>query len=87
MPLPGHGPRSGQSARAEISPSYTGDPRHRSERPEEIRMPRPEMTIVQHPRPGQNYGPGKEPQAVRDAWDRHLQTQREAEQEPEAGAS
>ena len=43
-------------------------------------------TVVQ-PRPAQNYGPGKEPQSVRDAWDRHLQTQREAEQEPEAGAS
>jgi hypothetical protein len=42
-------------------------------------------TIVQ-PRPAQNYGPGKEPQSVRDAWDRHLQNQREAE-EPEAEAS
>jgi hypothetical protein len=45
------------------------------------------VTIVQHPRPGQDHGPGNEPQSVRDAWDRHLQTQREAEQEPEAEAS
>jgi hypothetical protein len=43
------------------------------------------VTIVQHPQPGQNYGPGKEPQSVRDAWDAHLQ--REAEPEPEAEAS
>lgn len=35
------------------------------------------------PEPG-NRG---EPQAVRDAWDKHLQAQREAEQEPEAEAS
>jgi hypothetical protein len=46
------------------------------------------------PRPGdfpglltQDYGPGREPQSVRDAWDRHLQGQREAKQEPEAEAS
>jgi hypothetical protein len=45
------------------------------------------VTIAQHLRPGQNYGPGKEPQSVRDAWDTHLQTQREAEQEAEAEAS
>ncbi len=36
--------------------------------------------IVQHPRSGQNYGPGSEPQAVRDAWDAHL---RETGGEPE----
>jgi hypothetical protein len=45
------------------------------------------VTIFQHPPPGRNYGPGVEPQSVRDAWDKHLQTQREAEQEPEAEAS
>jgi hypothetical protein len=45
------------------------------------------MTIVQHPQPGQNYGPGKEPQAVRDAWDKHLQAQQDAEAEPEAEIS
>jgi hypothetical protein len=44
-------------------------------------------TIVHHPRLTQDYGPGKEPQSVRDAWDAHLQSQREAEQEPEAEAS
>ena len=38
------------------------------------------------PARAQNYDPGKEPQSVRDAWDRHLQNQREAE-EPEAEAS
>ena len=42
---------------------------------------------LQHPRPAQNYGPGKEPQSVRDAWDAHLQSQHEAEPEPEAEAS
>ena len=43
-----------------------------------------EATIVQ-PRPAQNYGPGKEPQSVRDAWDRHLQNQRETDRrEPDA---
>jgi hypothetical protein len=45
------------------------------------------VTIVRHPRLTQDYGPGKEPQSVRDAWDAHLQTQREAVQEPEAEAS
>jgi hypothetical protein len=45
------------------------------------------VTIVQHPRLTLDYGPGKEPQSVRDAWDKHLQSQREAEQEPEAEAS
>ena len=45
------------------------------------------VTIVQHPQPGQNYGPGKEPQSVRAASDAHLHNQREAEQEPEAEAS
>jgi hypothetical protein len=45
------------------------------------------ITTVHHPLPGQNYGPGMEPQSVRDAWDAHLQSQREAEQEPEAEAS
>ncbi len=46
------------------------------------------ITTVFHPRPNQNYGPGMEPQSVRDAWDAHLQTQQpEAEQEPEAEAS
>lgn len=46
------------------------------------------FTIVFHPLPGRNYGPGMEPQSVRDAWDAHLQgQQREAEQEPEAEAS
>ena len=46
------------------------------------------------PRPGdfpgrltQDHGPGREPQSVRDAWDNHLQGQREAEPEPEAEAS
>jgi hypothetical protein len=46
-----------------------------------------EVTIVQHPQPGQNYGPGKEPESVRDAWDAHLRNQREAGPEPEAEAS
>jgi hypothetical protein len=45
------------------------------------------VTIVHHPRPGQNHGPGNEPQSVRDAWDAHLQAQSEAELEPEAAAS
>ena len=40
----------------------------------------------QHPRLTQDYGPGKEPQSVRDAWDAHLQSQRETEPEPEAEA-
>jgi hypothetical protein len=35
--------------------------------------------IVQRPRPGHNYGPGREPACVRDAWDRQLQGLREAE--------
>ena len=35
----------------------------------------------------QNYGPGKEPQSVRDAWDAHLHSQHETEPEPEAEAS
>jgi hypothetical protein len=43
--------------------------------------------IVQQPRPGQNYGPGREPASVRDAWDKQLQGQREAEQDAEAEAS
>jgi hypothetical protein len=34
---------------------------------------------VIHPWAGQNYGPGREPQTVRDAYDRHLQAQQEAE--------
>jgi hypothetical protein len=42
-----------------------------------------QWTITQHPRPGQNYGPGKELQSVRDAWDMYLQAQPEAEAEPE----
>ncbi len=42
------------------------------------------VTIAQQPRPAQDYGPGKEPQSVRDAWDSHLHNQREAETEPEA---
>ncbi len=45
------------------------------------------VTIVHHPRPGQNHGPGNEPRSVRDAWDACLQAQREAEPEPEAEAS
>lgn len=45
------------------------------------------VTIVHHPSPGRNYGPGREPQSVRDAWDAHLQAQREADAEPEAEAS
>ncbi len=45
------------------------------------------VIIVQQPRPAQDYGPGKEPRSVRDAWDIHLQSQREAGQEPEAEAS
>jgi hypothetical protein len=45
------------------------------------------VTVIQHARPAQNFGPGKEPPSVRDAWDAHLQSQREAEQEPEAEAS
>ena len=40
----------------------------------------------QHPQLTQDYGPGKEPQSVRDAWDAHLQSQREAAPEPEAEA-
>ena len=45
------------------------------------------VTIVQHPRPGRDYGPGMEPQGVRDAWDDYLRaTGREAGQEPEAEA-
>ena len=44
------------------------------------------VTLVQHARPAQNYGPGKEPQSVRDAWDAHLHSQHEAEPEPEAEA-
>jgi len=43
------------------------------------------ITLVQHARPAQNYGPGKEPQSVRDAWDAHQHSQHEAEPEPEAG--
>jgi hypothetical protein len=43
------------------------------------------MMIVQYPRSGQNYGPGSEPQPVRDAWDAYL---RETAGEPaEAEAS
>ena len=34
-----------------------------------------------------DYGPGKEPQSVRDAWDAHLHTQHEAAPEPGANAS
>jgi hypothetical protein len=45
------------------------------------------VTTVQHPRPSQNYGPGKEPQAVRDAWDKHLQAQQEADAEAELEAA
>lgn len=47
------------------------------------------VTIVQHARPGQNYGPGREPQSVRDAWDAHLKAQpgKQAEREREAEAS
>ena len=41
------------------------------------------VTLVQHARPAQNYGPGKEPQSVRDAWDAHLQNQHETETETE----
>ena len=41
----------------------------------------------QHPRLTRDYGPGKEPQSVRDAWDAHLQAQREAAPEPEAEPS
>ena len=44
------------------------------------------VTLVQHPRLAQDYGPGKEPQSVRDAWDAHLNSQHEAEPEPEAEA-
>jgi hypothetical protein len=48
-----------------------------------------QSTIVVHPSLGQNYGPGKEPEAVRAAWDRHLQAQplatAEAELEAEIG--
>jgi hypothetical protein len=43
--------------------------------------------IIQHPRPGQNYGPGREPASVRDAWDRQLHVLHEAEQDAEAEAS
>ena len=46
--------------------------------------PAAKVTLIQLPRPAQNYGPGKEPQSVRDAWDAHLQAQREHEPEPEA---
>ena len=42
------------------------------------------ISIEITPRPGQNYGPGKEPQAVRDAWDFHLEAQSAAEAVPEA---
>jgi hypothetical protein len=46
------------------------------------------VTITQHPRPGQNYGPGIEPQGVRDAWDAYLHgtagEREEAEPQPEA---
>jgi hypothetical protein len=45
------------------------------------------VTIVHNPLPGQNYGPGMEPQSIRDAWDAHLQGQPQAELEPEAEAS
>lgn len=47
----------------------------------------PKLTIVHHPRPGQNWGPGMEPQAVRDAWDAQLQAQAGTEAQPEAEAS
>jgi hypothetical protein len=47
----------------------------------------PKVTIVQLARLTQDYGPGREPQSVRDVWDKHLQGQPEAEQEPEAEAS
>lgn len=30
------------------------------------------VTIVQHLRPGRDYGPGMEPLSVRDAWDDYL---------------
>jgi hypothetical protein len=40
----------------------------------------------QHPQVTQDHGPGNEPQSVRDAWDAHLQSQRETEPEPEAEA-
>ena len=50
-------------------------------------LPTATVTLVQHARPAQNYGPGKEPQSVRDAWDAHLHRQHEAEPEPEAEAS
>jgi hypothetical protein len=43
--------------------------------------------IVQQPRPGQNYRPGREPASVRDAWDKQRHGHREAEQDAEAEAS
>jgi hypothetical protein len=46
-----------------------------------------EGTTVRELRPGQNYGPGREPASVRDAWDKQLQRRREAEQDAEAEAS
>ena len=48
--------------------------------------PTARVTLVQLPRPAQNYGPGKEPQGVRDAWDAHLHSQHEPEPEAEAEA-
>jgi hypothetical protein len=48
--------------------------------------PTAKATLVHLPRPAQNYGRGKEPQSVRDAWDAHLHNQQEPEPEPEAEA-
>jgi hypothetical protein len=42
---------------------------------------------AQQPRLNRDYGPGREPQSVRDAWDARLQAQREAAPEPEAEPS
>jgi hypothetical protein len=49
-------------------------------------MSRPKTGMVYHPLPGQNYAPGKEPQSVRDAYDKHLRAQQEADADIELEA-
>jgi hypothetical protein len=44
----------------------------------------PQWIIHHQPRPGQNYGPGREPESVRVAWDRHLEAENSSEAEAEA---
>jgi hypothetical protein len=44
-------------------------------------------TLVLHATRGQNWGPGQEPQSVRDAWDKHLETRQQAEADGTSGSA